>query len=681
MTPTFQTIPAERDLDVVAEKYPENLIFYSTKQLSSALDNLPIVQAEVAAELCIRCFLSGQSSILDLLVKKDVITLEEQNAFQVQLPLSNGMRVFGDMEFRFTKSALLKGCFLHRFEILSMADGLIPVFKDGSRGGGQEDDPTVLLLPFQVTSASEENKPAGCFYLNGSGEVSEWSRYLKEMDLNDCRIILLFHQDYSPELKGRSMMLPVLLAWTRHHGIDGITVPKYNPFSIVATGAFDRGNTLRAVETKPKANGLDNLLFQPTFIYPDDDTKLPTETRFQTLPLLVHSSREKILSEIRVYLEKNVRWDNDYTIHRCQEILDETRYKCKSNWDDLIARIRNSKPDKIGYPREYILRLVILGEACSHAGRTDKAIEYNNRARTFLENKKEFIEFYLLLRISRLIPLLDIEDFDTIKSLIPDLRKDIEQVKESKWGKDLMMRFLGTMGRIHAFGACAGLESFSPEESIRLFMEAASYAKDHEKSKQELAQDLNNIHLFYALFAPGTEDETEAWDEAYTHCRSLDKDTCGKNLHFLISSKLFAWYRILLGKKVIPSEWTSGAAFRQIPEFKPFLYEPKKNDWVYAMAAKYAAALESASGQEQEAKNLFQYAWDAIPSVNSDIIQSLKLSLCAEAYRSLSDPIWLQTAKELAGSIKYSYVSLPHWEKWLDNPKPDQTFPGLMYWY
>ena len=92
--------------------------------------------------------------------------------------------------------------------------------------------------------------------------------------------------------------------------------------------------------------------------------------------------------------------------------------------------------------------------------------------------------------------------------------------------------------------------------------------------------------------------------------------------------------------------------------------------------------MEAANGNIETARALFVKSFASINDDNEeDILNLIKLTAYAEAYRSLHDEEYLKQAKMLLQKIPSSAFkyTLPAWKSYIDNPNND--FPGLSYWY
>lgn len=235
------------------------------------------------------------------------------------------------------------------------------------------------------------------------------------------------------------------------------------------------------------------------------------------------------------------------------------------------------------------------------------------------------------------------------------------------------MRFHGTMGQAHAYGALAHVPGFSQQEARR-HLDLAVETAVRTGSDADIAQDLNYRCLYYALFEPDGEESDEAYEDASAKVRELQAQNApagDKNLLFLTHIRALGWYRVLLSGGQ-PHEVRLTSALRQLLRLE---------NWLGATTAKYLAALDAALGRTDQARERFSQALNAL-TATSGILGLIRLTICAEAYRSLHDESFLSLGRELLsvpGALPAG-PSLAAWTAYLRQPDT-APFPGLDYWY
>ena len=666
-----------KNLQICASGAPENLIFFPVDVLKKGLERRPVIRAAIVAELFVRYYLSGDSQIAGLI--KTQLTHDEFACFSTWLP-------FDDHDNRSTNilteelwsseddfSRLCQDAVRYRFQQLLQVDGMIPVSLKGQEESNNREDSCAFLLPFILDEACEKHGVVdihGKELLNHEGSP-EWSENLLKLKI-PASVRILCNSSIGLPFEGDSMMLPVQMAWWRKQGgTKGLL--SYEPFSIIATGAFDENGLLKSVSVAEKANAIKNNLFEATFIYPLNNDVIPE--KLKCLRLTQNLPKEKVLEHIRDYIEQNTHWPEEYALARSKSLAFEVRAWNVSNWQNMIKKIENGGGlNKYKHPKEYLLYLMFLSEAYCHFGHTNKAKEYNKKARQFATEKGEAFSLLLLrLEIEQLVLHQDEEDFDSIIALAPTLEEQLLKAND----KDLWMRFHGTMGQAHAYGALAGIPTFLREKAFEHVKKAIAYAVDI-KVEHDIAQDMNYMHLLYALFEPGTDEEKGAYDDADNQIRNLkdrDDKAYGKNLRFLVRFQALAWYRQLLRDGKPPR-------FERTSRLNGIIINEHQADWLRCTVCKYIGALEAANGNLEEARALFTKAFASIKEDETeDILNLIKLTAYAEAYRSLHDEQYLNHAKMLLPKISATVCkyTLPAWKAYIDNP--NNEFPGLSYWY
>ncbi len=412
----------------VSKNSPENLLVYPNAHLLLAMEynDYEEAQAAIGAELCIRYFLSGNADYLTELKEWNVLSQSETGEFRDHMPMVRDICFrqadIRGQDFWTPASSLSTKCltfFRARIETLMRADGLIPVIDKGDRA-------SAFFLPFLI----EKDCP-GCYDLDGR-KHKEWSKYLLDMGLTDCRLELLVHLDgESSKLNpsGPSMMLPALMAWSHKHKTDGVTLPKYNPFRLVATGEFKNG-CLKQVETGGKIKCAREILFEPTFVYPDDGSHAhDSDDRISFLRLPEGISMEEALEKIRGYLDRELtEFSNDYISKRYRDLWEEAKHHIYVDGEQLQAEfMENAVPNDATQSREYLLRCMLQSQLYYSIGDSRRALEKNREAIQFAKKNNFYEEILLLrLRLEQIEFLVGQERFDQVKELIREVTQGVK---------------------------------------------------------------------------------------------------------------------------------------------------------------------------------------------------------------------------------------------------------------
>ena len=208
------------------------------------------------------------------------------------------------------------------------------------------------------------------------------------------------------------------------------------------------------------------------------------------------------------------------------------------------------------------------------------------------------------------------------------------------------------------------------EEALRYFQAAAECAFRLD-SMDDAAQDLNYIHLWHALFEPGTPEEHQCAEDAADHIRLQIKNPESRKKHeyFLRRQKAFSLYRNYLRNGSLPTSKTVRAL--RLPA-------NSAEGWLFAVTNKYIAAVLAASGYEQEAKEYFDEALNALdPDFRHTIIDFIRMTILAEAYHSLH-LIEYRNAALKALAVLPETPSAQKWKYYLES---GENYPALQYWY
>lgn len=679
---TFDINP--RSLSLVAGKYQENLIFFPFEILGSCLERIGSKgRAAVIAELFVRYYMSGNSKYTDIVNR--FLVDGEALEFNGLLPVSHrenlGQEILDCELWQPCNdfSRLCRDTVRRRFQLLFKVEGLIPIFL-------KDETEKSFLLPFSF----EDNVSgiARVYDMNGH-EIQEWTGYINELGITRNVRIHCHCLDDQP-FEGTSMMLPLQMAWWRRQDNDDCLLP-YNPFGIVATGAFDKNGLLVSVELKSKAKAVKEGLWKAAFIYPQNGEAISLE--LQCKKLLPAISKNAVKQEIRDLVEQRVDWNRVYASRRLKELGREVRKWKVSHWRELISSLERASAAFNEYEdaENVLLNLMFQSEAHCHCGNTARAKEINEEALLFAEEHdqrtgdNEFLYFILRLEIEQLVLHQDEEEFEMIagpsNKLEQRLRKFEESGGDEKLANDLWMRYCGTMGQIHICATLLELEGFSQKKAKEYFRQAIEHAIKTDDDAEK-AQDFNYMVYYHSIFEPGRKTEQRALNAAKSKISELKKN--GNNAYERNQFFFLRYYALSLYRQVLQG---NVPVIPDIDEFTPMFRDGKEGeegeeDWLQATVGKYLGAVYAANGDLQNAEERFEKAISAIGDDKQGIILFIKMTVCAEAYRSLHKEVYLQKAREILMKVSASmpsYGSLPVWKRYIESP--DGDFPGLKYWY
>lgn len=529
--------------------------------------------------------------------------------------------------------------------------GFIPVF--GNR--------QAFFIPFHFTSG-----PTAIADFAGN-VIAGWQEPFSELfgAESECRCVVHCDQTGLPmPLTGRSLMLPLYLAWLRHTG-----TLKYNPLRLVATGAVERGK-LKAVETMEKAAAFANNFSGAYLFFPESATYCPKDDHQIALPLIFISELKTIMPK---YVEaKGLVVPTLRDAMKRLEIIAGERERNYRYWEFLMSRLDNNmqavKPLRV--PKHYLLGLMLKSSIFCHQGNTADALAVNREAQDFAK-KHGFIRELRRLEVEEMVDLQDMENFTLIARQSEQLEQNIERLGDH----DLQMRYYGTMGQAHCFGTLSGINGFDRNTAKEYFEKAIehAYALDEtpvSMKENNIAHDLNNRFLWYALFAPETPECHCAGTDAEDHIRcelADNKDEYEKNRRHLCRIKALSRYRLYLQDGITRTEGLDR------------LLLPRDAHWLAAVTGKYVGALEAAAGNTDKAKTIFHEHTRILRGASAPIMRFIQMTILAEAWRSTGEAVYRGEAFEVLETVKENYPnSFGAWESFLNGKS---EFPGLKYWY
>lgn len=650
-------------VEQTARNAPENLIFLSGDKLIAIVSDATErhseeCRRECLAELICRWYLKPSAEIevcLDSVFPSKewhpLKKLKEQEIFAVPTAAGLPQKLWSSAEPFLARCEVATR---KRLTELLETDGFIPVYSG--------DD--AFFLPFRLV----ENDRLPLIGDSAGVRIENWmepylalfGENLKYRCLVRCR-----QAPYLPPFTGRSLMLPLYLAYQRKSD----NLPAYNRLRLLSTGAVEMGH-LKAVETKEKQQAL-NLCFSNAFLFFPESSKIHSE-EWNSIPLNIAFDLDAILEEVRRQIEAKglvIPTFRDAKA-RLEQLENETRHTNQNRWEIMLARLQTNM-DAIQLsqdraPESYLLCIMLKSAMYCHMGNTAEALKFNREAKEMA--KSLHLEKQLRrLEIEELVDLQDVEDFDSIRSLSGILKDELECLEDD----DLLMRYYGTMGLAHCYGFLSGNPGFDRDAAKACFMQALRHAQKLE-SEPDIAQDLNNCYLWYVLFDPASTDAALAYTRANDHIeRNLQSDPRKqkKNRYFLQCFKMQALYRRLLSGEKIPS---FDYQAEELPDEAFF--------WLQALVQKYLAAIAAANGEKKLAEEYFSKASALLEQeIDDNIIAFIRMTILAEAYRSLEDQRFRQAALDSFGPLTGKYLTaLSPWRNYLLNKT---AYPGLNYRY
>lgn len=661
-----------KDMIRFSETVYRNLFYYPSDQLYDYARSKRLFEDRIqcVAELFVREFLkkgSAEKEIDDVLPNKE---LEEfwRRAGEDFLDIQDKSGLFlapfwtSSEDFSYHCEIAVR----KRLETLCVeTDGFIPVYRDAS----------AFFIPFHFEETASETidivdlvcRPIPRWQAPYRRLVQVIARLFPDIPLK-CRCVVHCDQSGLPVLKENSLMLPLFLAYLKKK--ERI---KYNHLRLVATGEIE-DDVLKAVKTKEKAEAF-HKVFPPDscFFFPEKKGYRPVGRWEIPLPIIAARDLPDYLQ--RLVEAKGLFVPNYLDALERLEALTRERDSEYKNWGMMLALLDNSMnaiPDYLD-EQNYLLCLMLKNSILCHMGRTAEALTLNRKAQKFAREHNRIREL-LRLQIEQLVEWQDEEDFIAIAGTAKTLGKEIGKIRDA----DLLMRYCGTMGQAHSFGDLADEPGFSRQEAKRFFTKALDYASrklkecaaiklQQDEADNDIAQDLNYIVLWYALFDPESPAAQEAYSNAEKRIRNLRKGK-KKNRRYLIQLKGLSFYRYLLREKKVPG--VKEDSFRLAGEYE--------EDWVAALSGKYVGAVKAAKGKKEKAEEIFEEYSRILDGSKSPILQFIQVTILSEAFRSLGDESYRDRALCLAEGLRLAYPkSVPPWIAYL---RGEGEFPGLKYW-
>ena len=558
-----------------------------------------------------------------------------------------------------TLSEKTHSALLFRLESFRRMDGVIPLILPSGKDGA--------FLPFYLEKATD-TEGAAVTDLAGN-ELAEWSRYIQSVT-DDWKIRVEACIEDGP-FTGNSLMLPVQLAIWRKENKEEF--PQYNILRLLSTGAFDHRGMVIPVDASVKIESAQGVFSNYVFCIPESSPAETAQKRREVI-LLPPQTKEHLKENIKKIIEEKrlANFSLKYAMSRQKELEQAVRFQQRNNWKGLINQLESTFVfGKLRHRKEYLNHLMLLSAACCHAGFTEKAGELNQKAVNYaLENG--FKNELLRLEIENLVLLLDQEKFAAISQISPGLEERLTHFNDN----DLLMRFYGTMGQVNAYGATAGYSCFSRETAKRFFVAAVEFACKKE-NEFDIAQDTNYLHLWYALFSPGTLEEQEAFEEAE---KQITASFCNKpqeyfrQKNFLLRQKAFSLSRSYLLTGEIPKYDLKALALNG------------PDSWLKAVWNKYMGTLAAASGNKEQARKLFEEALQILPPSKDQILSFIRMTIFSQAFCSSGISSYkdsaLQMLYESSTDLLHYHNTAQKWAEYLENEEVDRLQElALKYWY
>lgn len=617
---------------------PCNLVFGDEERLIKFCEDRGVfasLRAQAIAELTIRWFVSkGRANGLNDAVARFVPESVFGRLVALRTdPIPSLLDVTTSLADCNGEEAIVERAIRHRLNLLlNHTDGFIPVYVRGRK--------EAFFLPFELL----DGDGGGIFYDDGETPVEGWA-WAAEHALDPkcrrrCRCVVRVQKDLGiPELGENSLMLPLRIANERKFGnlFEGVA---FAPWRVLATGAFDAAGRLQPVQTVEKSAARARQFPDSVFLCAASDV-YNEESGLILLP--ENACFDDLTQRIRRAVEQKgvAQLSMRYVRNRLPEVAECVRHNTFSRWHDKIDWLKwliESVPEERN-PEVALTYRMLLAETYCHSGMTAESMAVNQAAQA-LARRFGLVAQELRLQIETMVNLQDAGMVREGLVLAEKLASALA-VFDGPEKTNLSMRFNGSLGQLLAESSLLGLDgrdvADDRKKSLLAFEEARRCAwaiadgSDKTEPERDVAQDLNYVGLWYALFQQDGPDADAAFKDAKHHIdKNLKnfKDTQEKNRHHLTRIEALRLYHRWRNSGMIGDfhscDFTSG----------------KVEDWIVAVWARCIGAVSAASGDGVRALEVFKRGDEALPlkacEGRGNVILGIRLTLLVQAWASLA---------------------------------------------
>jgi len=663
-----------KDITDILLRVPENSIFLTSEDfsiLSKYKDYLSgVVRDELLAELYCRCFLYGnniESHVKELLIS--ISSEEEFNDIRSKLlkvsKRNSNSELFYEVIEDFSCSDSLKNSIKNHIIPFFKCDGIIPVVY------GE----TAIPLPFTLQPLPTHDRHKLIIEDSAGNPIPEWQNHLSKLEgfnITGWKIIITvrFSADM-PVPTGDSLRLPVLIAIRRKEG-----KLNFPPLSVIFTGTFDVHGNLAEVTGIIKKASLAEKMNNALFFYPSCSEKTSMDCAVELDKYLPINSVEKKIKDGLV--EKGLdRMNWREAKQKLNQLNYDVQYRVISLADYVLPLLDNLESVfRIENKDECLLTLLSLrGAVFCHIGRTEESLSLNRQCLDLAKKTNQFYEYGKILA-HQIVNYTDFGMFDDAVRRAEELYAFIENsILPLTQKEDLQMRYYGSLGQVYLFRLLSEGNSEYSRESLKCFNTALIHAENNESVK-EYVQDLNYIHLWYAVNAFGTPEEEAAYDNAYN--AALTSGAKERNLGYLFRQKAYGAYRDLL---------LYGNIYEGTLSLPNYDHAEK---YTYALTLKYKAALSAAAGDFPKAVDLFRNSLNCLSSKDNQLLYLINMTTAVQAWNSLKDTGFGDFAEECFRQayeffsyedILKTYKFAGEWKVYLKKRGEGKENPQLKYLY
>ena len=513
--------------------------------------------------------------------------------------------------------------------LLVQVDGFVPVYDATENGVG-------FFIAFEIIPRG--NGRSSPFVVDASGRVvANWNKLACRILGDKWMLRVLYRQSRDvPPLTGRSFLLPLLVAFWKKEG----DVPNFHPWHLLFTGDVDAAGRTVPVKTEEKSAGVQAAFQHAVRLVAPSDCPYGEETRGVD-PIPSGISGAQLLEVVRSRIEQlaKCRFTVAYARDRLPSLEHEIRQETASEWSKQIARVEAMLRilGRHVAPREYLRLAMLRSAAYCHSGQTGAALRENARALAFAREKGMVYEA-LRLEIEQLVEFQDSQRFDEIARLVKSLSGRLGKAACGEaQRKDLLMRYHGTMGQIQMEEGLLGVGKGRASQAKKNLEKAHEYARALGSMGDQI-QDLNYLHLWYALFDPENEELVELDREIGSLVPLLESEgeRC-KNMAFFRRQRAVAAFMTWRRTGDVPLGWEELKA------------PPHGSEtWLTASFMKMKGALAASAGNADVARNCFDVGNTAFPLKNwwaaegdvlscGPVFAQIRLALLVQACCSLEE--------------------------------------------
>lgn len=671
---------------------PENLFLVGVDNLlayAADLDNLPEIRRAVLSELIAQWCISGSEKIKKYLFEVFPTWRNFEDWYAIdQLWISR--RTLPEQHWEWWRDPVhVRGCgsnVRQRLARLFRVDGFIPVYDPEKPDSG-------WYIPFELEKAPSDSADISAIVWNDGQAVTEWQEEVRSVlgDEFRCRLQMLPEEGFV--LSGASMMLPLkMAAWRKNSRFD---FPKYDVLRVLSTGKFDGAGRLASVGTAQKYAALKKCFRNDAVLIGPD---VPGEIDVKELNFIrldIGVSQDHLKESLKKILERSklAHIDWRYARRRLPDMSADVDRLNRARWSEVADVLGRIKERIQGYDDLTFFNYTVLyATALCHAGRTEEAVKINREAYEFaVKHGMDILS--IRLQIEALVSAQDEGDLDFFLKVKDDIGIRLEEHSGGEYD-DLRMRYYGTLAQAEMWGVCLNLNGYDKQQA-KTYAEtaletakriASSISDDSgdatiDEAESNVQQDMNYLHLWYALFNPGSDGERNQCRLAEEHLLSLSERSRRNNMIFLQRQKSLAILNAWQNSGVIPN--------RQMLEDS--IVPIDSEGWLIAANRSHLGPIYAELGDFEEAKRLFLEGEAALSfdKCSSPVLASIRFILLVRAACLLgikdaaTAEVYYQKAQEVQAkfgeSKLFMLMNVEQWMSVVQSGADSRNLPKFYY--